>query len=74
MPFVIRDLKPDDFETLWRLDQECFPPGISYSKQELKAYMRRRGAFTLVAADSDEGDVAGFIVVHDGPYRTRRYH
>jgi [ribosomal protein S18]-alanine N-acetyltransferase len=67
VPFVIRDLKPDDFETLWRLDQECFPPGISYSKQELKAYMRRKGAFTLVATDSDKGNVAGFIVVHDGP-------
>ena len=35
--FVIRDFEPEDFETLWRMDQECFPPGISYSKQELKA-------------------------------------
>jgi ribosomal-protein-alanine N-acetyltransferase len=65
--FVIRDFKPEDFETLWRMDQECFPPGISYSKQELKAYVRRRGSFTLVAADADKGKIGGFIVVHDGP-------
>jgi ribosomal-protein-alanine N-acetyltransferase len=63
---VIRDFKLEDFETLWRMDQECFPPGISYSKQELKAYVRRRGSFTLVAADADKGKIAGFIVVHDG--------
>jgi ribosomal-protein-alanine N-acetyltransferase len=65
VPFVIRDFKPEDFEPLWRIDQECFPPGISYSKPELKSYIRRRGAFTLVASDA-EGKAAGFIVVHSG--------
>jgi ribosomal-protein-alanine N-acetyltransferase len=64
--FVIRDFQPEDFETLWRMDQECFPPGISYSKQELKAYIRRRGSFTLVARAVDENNPLGFIVVHDG--------
>ena len=67
MAFVIRDFKPEDFEALWRLDQECFPPGISYSKPELKAYMRARGSFTLVATGADNGEVAGFIVAHNGP-------
>jgi ribosomal-protein-alanine N-acetyltransferase len=53
VPFTIRDFQPADFEALWRIDQTCFPPGISYSRTELKAYMRRRGSFTLVAvADS----------------------
>ena len=66
VPFVIRDFKPEDFEMLWRMDQECFPPGISYSKPELKSYIRRRGAFTLVATDAD-GKAAGFIVAHEGP-------
>ena len=63
---TIRDSKPVDFETLWRMDQQCFPAGIAYSKQELKAYMRHRGAFTLVA-DNDHGQIHGFIVVHNGP-------
>jgi ribosomal-protein-alanine N-acetyltransferase len=67
VPFVIRDLKPEDFELLWRLDQECFPPGIAYSRQELKVYVRHRGSFTLVADDGNTGKIAGFIVAHEGP-------
>jgi len=64
--FAIRDFKPEDFETLWQMDQDCFPPGISYSKQELNFYIRRRGSFTLVATDLDPGQARGFIVVHAG--------
>jgi len=59
----IRDFRPEDFEELWRMDQECFPAGISYSKVELRAYIRQRGAFTLVAEDTG---VRGFIVAHGG--------
>jgi [ribosomal protein S18]-alanine N-acetyltransferase len=60
VPFTIRDFQPPDFETLWRIDQTCFPAGISYSRTELKVYMRRRGAFTLVAVgDSSEGGDSG---------------
>jgi [ribosomal protein S18]-alanine N-acetyltransferase len=51
VPFTIRDFQPGDFDTLWRIDQDCFPPGISYSRTELKVYMRRRRSFTLVAVD-----------------------
>jgi ribosomal-protein-alanine N-acetyltransferase len=64
--FKLRDFAPEDFETLWRLDQNCFPPGISYSKPELRSYLRRPGSFTLVATDIERGTVAGFIVVQDG--------
>jgi ribosomal-protein-alanine N-acetyltransferase len=72
--FIVRDFQPEHLETLWRIDQECFPPGISYSRQELKFYVRRRGAITLVAASNPEkshtlpapGEVAGFIVAHPG--------
>jgi [ribosomal protein S18]-alanine N-acetyltransferase len=52
VPFVIRDFQPTDFDALWSIDQECFPPGISYSEAELKLYIRRRGSFTLVAVDA----------------------
>ena len=67
MAFIIRDFKPGDFDTLWQMDQLCFPLGIAYSRPELKAYMRHRGAFTLIAADSENGTVGGFIVAHGGP-------
>lgn len=52
MPFTIRDFQATDFDTLWRIDQQCFPPGISYSRAELKLYIRRRGSFTLLAVDA----------------------
>jgi len=51
---------------LWGIDQECFPPGISYSRQELKYYIRRRGAFVLVAAEPEKHRIAGFLVAHAG--------
>jgi ribosomal-protein-alanine N-acetyltransferase len=65
--FLIREFKPEDFEVLWRMDQECFPPGIAYSKAELKSFVRHRGSFTLVAADDKDGKAVGFIVVYGGP-------
>ena len=64
--FIIRQAQPDDFETLWSIDQECFPPGIAYSRQELRFYMRYRGAFTLVANDDSSAKIAGFLVAHVG--------
>jgi [ribosomal protein S18]-alanine N-acetyltransferase len=64
--FVIRDYKTKDFDTLWRMDQECFEPGIAYSKPELKFYIRHKATFTLLAANSDDGTIAGFIVVQAG--------
>jgi [ribosomal protein S18]-alanine N-acetyltransferase len=45
----LRDFRLEDFDTLWRIDQECFVPGIAYSRLELATYIRRRGSFTLVA-------------------------
>jgi len=47
--FTIRDYRSDDFNTLWAIDQSCFDPEIAYSRYELQVYLRRPGAFTLVA-------------------------
>jgi ribosomal-protein-alanine N-acetyltransferase len=67
----LREFRREDFDSLWRIDQECFPPGIAYSRVELAAYIRLRGAFTVVAESlSDNGGpavascsrVLGFIV------------
>jgi ribosomal-protein-alanine N-acetyltransferase len=54
---MIRDYGREDFDTLWRIDQQCFAPGISYSRLELAFYMRRAGSFTLVAeATANNGE------------------
>ena len=57
----IRDYKPEDFDELWNIDQQCFAAGIAYSRRELAAYMRRSRAFTLIAVD-DASRILGFIV------------
>ena len=53
------------------MDQICFDPQLAYSRPELAVYMRRPGAFTLVAVSpSDDpgqngtisGRIVGFIV------------
>ena len=57
--FVLREFRREDFDTLWRIDQECFVPGIAYSRLELAAYIRLRGAFTIVAEPNTEGRERG---------------
>jgi len=49
MQFTIRNYRPGDFMTLLAVDQSCFPVGIAYTQFELKTYVLRRGAFTLIA-------------------------
>jgi ribosomal-protein-alanine N-acetyltransferase len=79
--FRVRAYQKADFETLWRIDQTCFEPGLAYSRFELAVYMRRPGAFTLVAEagalQSETGNgrsprpVLGFIVAE---YRRKTGH
>jgi ribosomal-protein-alanine N-acetyltransferase len=52
--------QPEDFEALYQLDQECYPPGIAYSRRMLKWYMRLPGADCLVA--EHDAAIAGFIL------------
>lgn len=67
----LRDFHRDDFEALWRIDQQCFAPGISYSRSELSAYIRHPGSFTilaearpLVSEASPHREILGFVVAH----------
>ncbi len=64
--FRLREYEPSDFEELYEIDQACFEPGIAYSRVELQFYLKRRGAFAIVA-EADEGMVAGFTIVEAHP-------
>jgi ribosomal-protein-alanine N-acetyltransferase len=57
---VLRDYRPSEFESIWALDQECFPPGIAYSKSELRAFLSRTGTETIVAERG--GRIVAFVV------------
>lgn len=59
MRFTVRDYRREDFNIIWEIDQACFPPGISYSRYELSYYLRRSGAFSLIAESwIEEGNTA----------------
>lgn len=76
--FTIRDYRAADFDTLWEIDQRCFPPGISYSQMELSSFLTRRNAVALVAEfgprlvgqvsaqdpPRSPAAIAGFVVAH----------
>lgn len=55
MHFQLRDYKPEDFFSLWAIDQSCFAAGIAYTQFELKTFIRRATSFTLVAEASEPG-------------------
>ncbi len=63
MPFRIRQFEKRDFETLWRIDQDCFDPQLAYSRPELAFYMRRPSAFALVAEEQGKGRPADGVPV-----------
>jgi ribosomal-protein-alanine N-acetyltransferase len=65
MPPVLRPYDPQDFSALYRLDQSCFPPGISYSKTTLRYFLSLRTADCLVAMEG--AHIAGFIVTEENP-------
>ena len=62
----LRPYRPADFETLYQIDQACFPKGIAYGHAELRIYLHSPGAHCLLADVA--GITAGFILTE----RSRR--
>jgi ribosomal protein S18 acetylase RimI-like enzyme len=60
MKFTLRTYTPEDFETLYEIDQACYEPAIAYSKREFRNYLRFPGAECVIAEEN--GKVAGFCM------------
>ena len=54
--------RAEDFESLWQLDQRCFPEDIAYSREELAYYLRSKTAICNVAWEANR--IVGFILGH----------
>jgi len=65
MAVTLRPYEPRDFAALHRLDQACFPAGISYSKTTLRYFLTVSSADCIVAADIKQ--IAGFILTEENP-------
>lgn len=57
---TLRTYTPQDFETLYEIDQKCYEPAIAYSRREFRNYLRFPGAECVLAAV--DGKVAGFCL------------
>src|SRR3954447_5645268 len=57
----VRPATAEDFETLWQIDQNCFPPGIAYGREELQWYMKLPRAAAFVT--ESKGKIVGFVLV-----------
>jgi [ribosomal protein S18]-alanine N-acetyltransferase len=65
MAFTLRSYEPHDFAGLHKLDQACFPPGISYSKTTLRYFLKLSSADCVVAAEGTQ--IAGFVLSEENP-------
>jgi ribosomal protein S18 acetylase RimI-like enzyme len=65
MAVTLRSYEPHDFAALHRLDQSCFPAGISYSTTTLHYVLTISSADCIVAADGKQ--IAGFILTEENP-------
>jgi ribosomal-protein-alanine N-acetyltransferase len=64
MPFTLRDYSPADLETLYEIDQACYPRGIAYSRRMLRWYLSQRGSLCIVAQAPGAANpaVLGFLI------------
>src|SRR5258708_29461971 len=60
MPPILRSYDPHDFAALYKLDQSCFPPGISYSKTTLRYFLTLASADCVIAEEG--ASIVGFIL------------
>ena len=65
MPPTLRSYDPHDFSALFKLDQSCFPAGISYSRTTLRYFLTQPSADCAIAEEN--GRIIGFILSEENP-------
>ncbi len=59
---TLRTYSATDFETLYKIDQACYPPDTAYSRSDMRAYLGLAGAECVVAEVDKPKKVAGFCI------------
>lgn len=65
---ALRRYKPEDFPRLMEIDHACFVEGIAYPEEEMRYFLDRHSAMTLIAAEGDT--IRGFVIADR--FRSRR--
>lgn len=61
--FTLRDYSPSDLDTLYEIDQACYPRGIAYSRRMLRWYLSQRGSLCIVAQGAGAAiPLLGFLI------------
>jgi ribosomal-protein-alanine N-acetyltransferase len=63
---TIRPAVAADFDALLKMDQECFPEGVSYDAKELSYFISHTGTETIVL--EEDGTVVAFLMVEIHAY------
>ena len=63
----LRDAVEADLDSLFELDQICFPVGIVYSRGEFRSLLRSSRTISVVA--EDDASLAGFAMAQSGWFR-----
>ncbi len=58
----LRGVERSDLDALFTLDQQCFRPGIAYSRADLRYYLAHPRSLCVVAEDDSTKAVRGFII------------
>jgi [ribosomal protein S18]-alanine N-acetyltransferase len=67
----IKKIEREDLDSLFALDQQCFRPGIAYSKSDLRIFLRRSEDLAFAAKDS-AGMLLGFVIAEAYMEKGRR--
>jgi len=60
MEVTLRGYSSEDFETLYEIDQTCYPSGIAYSRRTLRWFLRQAESECRVALVGSE--IGGFLI------------
>ena len=63
--FILRSYCEADLEACYALDQVCFSPDIAYTRSELRYFLTRRNAYTIVADQPGNLGLAGFLIANE---------
>lgn len=60
--WTLRDASKADYDRFYQLDQQCFSPGIAFTRADFRAYLSQAHSVALLAESTTTGALLGFIM------------